>query len=257
MQAVHRWYLRFETVVLGVTGLVLFFVLWEIVGRSMTDQGFLSMPTKVFAAFQRHAGSGQLLSDAKESLTSLGYGFGLASLVGILSGLLIGRYRWVEYTVDPYFWFFYSAPLVAFYPLLIFWLGLGQPTIIALTFLLSVFPIVANVVIGVHDVDRVLIKAAQSFGAKEWQIFTGVVLPASVPAILSGLRLGMGRALIGTIVGEFFGANAGLGFRLADYGARLRTTDLLAYVIAIMIVGVIVTQALQALENRLSVWRSR
>lgn len=256
MAAVSRWYAQRESVILGVLGILLFLLIWEVGGRSMRDTGFISYPSEVFGAMQRHLETGLILRDTLVSLTELLYGFGLSIAVGIPLGLLMGRYRWVEITIDPYFWFFYSAPTVAFYPLLIFWLGLGKPTIIALTFLLSVFTITANVIVGVQEVDRTLLRAARSFGANEFQMFIRVVLPASVPAIAAGLRLGMGRALIGTIVGEFFGANAGLGFRISYFGGRLKTTDLLAYVIAVMVVGVVLTQALQYLENRLSTWRT-
>lgn len=256
MQSLSRWYSRNETAVLGVSGVLLFMVVWEIGGRTLDTKGFVSYPTEIYGAFQKYVANGQMLSDTLISLKELGYGFSLAAVVGIPLGMMMGRYRWVEYVIDPYFWFFYSSPTVALFPLLIFWLGLGQPTIIALTFILAIFTITANVIVGVQEVDPVLIRAARSFGASQLQVFGRVVIPSALPAIASGLRLGMGRALIGTIVGEFFGSNEGLGFRISYYGGRLRTTDLLAYVVVVLVVGVVLTQTLQYLENRLSTWRA-
>jgi NitT/TauT family transport system permease protein len=170
--------------------------------------------------------------------------------------MAIGRSRYVEYALDPYIWFFYAAPIIAFYPLLIMWFGLGMRTVIVLTFVFAFFPIVSNTVTGVQEVDRVLTRAARAFGASKLQILWLVILPASIPAIAAGLRLGIGRALVGTVVGEFFGANAGLGYRIALYGTEMNIGNMFVPVVMVMIIGVLLLQLLQWVENSVATWRS-
>lgn len=256
MRRLWDLYSRYEAVILGVVGLVGAVALWEWGGRRMADPNFISRPTLVWESAKAQWASGQLLRDTVITLQELAIGFGIAAAFGIVVGLLMGWYRLVEFSLHPYLWFFYSAPTVAFYPLLIFWLGLGQPTIIALTFLLGVFPIIANTITAVQTVDPVLIRAARSFCATPVQIFTRVVLPASLPMVVAGLRLGLGRALIGAVVGEFFGANAGLGYRISFYGAKVRTADLLVPLVVVMLLGTALTQLLSWCENRISTWRT-
>ena len=130
-------------------------------------------------------------------------------------GLMAGWYRRLEYLLEPAIWFWYNAPIVAFYPLLILWLGLGSPTIIALAFLLAFVPIYINTFTGMRAVSPQLIQCARSFGCSTLGIFVHVALPGSVPAVIAGLRLGVGRALIGVVIGQLIGGNAGLGYRMA------------------------------------------
>ena len=243
------WVLRF----LGIAGLCL---LWQVGSMMLTDNTFISSPSLVVAAARSQIASGQLASDTLVTLSELAPGFLMAIAVGVPLGMAMGRYRFVDYIADPYLWFFYSAPIIAFYPLLIMWLGLGTRTIIALTFLFAIFPVVANTVTGVREVDRVLIRAARSFGAGEFQVFMLVILPASVPAIAAGLRLGIGRALIGAVVGEFFGANSGLGYRIAVFGTEMRIGDMFVPVIVVMVIGVALLQLLQWLESLVDTWRA-
>jgi len=161
----------------------------------------------------------------------------------------------VEYALDPFLWFLYSAPLIAFYPIFVLWFGLGVPTVIALTFLLSVPQIAASTLNGIQNVNPGLIRAARSLGAAEGDLLWKVVLPASVPVIIAGLRLGIGRALMGVVVGELFGATAGLGYSISYYGALLKTTDMIASLVVIVALGVLCTQGLSALEARFDSWR--
>jgi len=253
---VHAWLARNQKWLLGLLGFVPLLVLWQVGGSLIEDNTFISTPVQVALAARAQIASGQLLQDFLVSLSELVPGFGLAIVIGVPLGLVIGRSRWVEYALDPYIWFFYSAPIIAFYPLLIMWFGLGSRTVTVLTFLFAFFPIVSNTVVGVHEVDRTLIRAARSFGATKFQLLRLVVLPASVPAIAAGLRLGIGRALIGTVVGEFFGASAGLGFRISLYGTQMQIGDMFVSVVVVMIIGVVLMHALQWLESRVDTWRS-
>lgn len=199
--------------------------------------------------------SGELARNIAVSLGEFFVGFGAAAVAGVVLGLAAGRVRTLEYILDPFLWFLYSAPLIAFYPIFVIWLGLGTPTVIAITFLLAVTPITANTLSGIKGVSPGLIRAARSFGAGERDLLWKVVLPASLPMVIAGLRLGIGRALTGVVVAELFGATAGLGFSIAYYGGLLKTTNMLASLVVIVILGVVCTQALSAVEARFSSWR--
>ena len=254
--ALRQWLARSEATLLGASGIIGLLIVWQLAGHMMTENLFISSPVEVLQAAKEQISSGQLIEDTFVSLSEIFVGFALAVVVAVPLGLVMGRYRLVEYALDPFIWFFYCAPVIVFYPILIMWFGLGRGTIIALTFLFATFPIIANTVTGVKQVDPILIRAARAFGAGELQIFWQIILPSSIPAIAAGLRLGLGRAMIGTVVGEFFGANAGLGFRIAIYGTEMNISNMFAPVVVVMIIGVSLIQGLRLIEDRLERWRS-
>ena len=252
----RRAYLRQESVVLGVLGLALFVGLWELAGAlGWINPVALSRPSQIVLAAQRQWSSGELPRDLQVTLAEIGLGFGIATLIGVLLGIAMGLNRTAEYATDPFIWFFYSAPFVAFYPLLIVWLGFGFWTVIAIAVFLTFVPVAINTLLGVQSVDPVLVRAVRAFGGSRRDVVMKVILPDALPQILAGLRIGVGRTLIGVLLGELFSANVGLGFRMTYYGGRLRTTDVLVPLVAIIVIGVVATQALRLLEHRLSGWR--
>jgi ABC-type nitrate/sulfonate/bicarbonate transport system permease component len=252
----RRAYVRHEPVVLGVLGLVLFVGLWEVAGGlGWINPVLLSRPSQVVAAVGRQWTSGELPRDLQVTVGEILASFVVASVVGITLGIAMGLNRTVEYALDPFVWFFYSAPLVAFYPLLVIWLGFGFWTVLAIGVFLAFVPIAVNTLAGARGVDPVLIRAVRAFGGSRREVIQKVILPGALPLILAGLRIGVGRTLIGVLLGELFSANAGLGYRMTIYGARLRTTDVLVPLVAITIIGVAATQGLRLLEHRLSRWR--
>jgi ABC-type nitrate/sulfonate/bicarbonate transport system permease component len=247
---------RREAVLLGLAGLTIALGAWEAAARlSLVDPVVLASPARVGAALGRQWSRGELTRDLAWSGAAFALGFGLAAVVGIGLGLAMGAWRGVELALDPFVWFLYATPLVALHPLLVTWVGFGLPVAVTLAFLLAVIPITVNTVGAVHAADPVLVRAVRAFGGSRRALATKVVLPGSLPLILAGLRLAAGRALVGVVVGEMFGANAGLGFRMTLYGARLRTAEALAPVLLLALLGVAVTQGLRLLESRLGRWR--
>ena len=248
--------MKSSPVVLGIASFAVILLAWESVVRlGWVNPFFVSQPSAVAVSLSRAARSGELGHNLAVSFREFAIGYGLSVVVGILAGALAGRFRTVEYALDPFLWFLYSAPLIAFYPIFVLWFGLGVPTVIALTFLLSVPQIAASTLNGIQNVNPGLIRAARSLGAAEGDLLWKVVLPASVPVIIAGLRLGIGRALMGVVVGELFGATAGLGYSISYYGALLKTTDMIASLVVIVALGVLCTQGLSALEARFDSWR--
>jgi NitT/TauT family transport system permease protein len=246
-----------KPVLLGVLSFAAILVAWEIAVRiGWLNPFFTSRPIAIAAVLARDARSGLLGRSVSVSLFEFAAGFGTAVAVGLTLGVVAGWFRTVEYALDPFIWFVYSAPLIAFYPLFVLWLGLGTHTVIAVSFLLSVTPITVNTIAGIRHLSPTLILAARSFGARPRDLLWKVALPASVPMIAAGLRLGVGRALTGVVIAELFVPSGGLGSSIAYNAGVLRTTDMLAALAVIVIIGVAATQSLSAIEAQFSTWRT-
>lgn len=243
----NKWALRAASLaVVGVT--------WQIVG-SRLNPIFLSTPTAVFKAGVALVANGELPAAMLVSLGVVFAGFGVAILVGVPLGLAMGRSRTVEYLLDPYVNALYVVPRIALIPLIIVWLGLGIPAQIAVVFDTSVFPILISTHTGVRNVSSNLIETARSFGAGESELVRKIILPASVPFIMSGLRLGIGQAIIGMIVAQMFLGISGMGFMLVNYGNQFATNYVFVIVVALAVLGVLLTEMVRLLESRFSHWR--
>jgi NitT/TauT family transport system permease protein len=243
--------------VLGALSFAAILVAWEAgVRLGWLNPFFTSQPTAIARALLGEMQSGELGRAVRVSIEEFAAGFGAAIAVGLALGIAAGWFRPVEYALDPFIWFVYSAPLIAFYPLFVLWLGLGAHTVMAISFLLSVTPITVNTIAGMRSLDPLLLLAARSFGARAHDRLWKVALPASVPMIAAGLRLGVGRALTGVVIAELFVPSGGLGSSIAYNAGLLRTTAMLASLAVIVVIGVICTQALSALEAQFSSWRT-
>ncbi|MDE3088682.1 MAG: ABC transporter permease [Chloroflexota bacterium] len=253
---IWRLYVAFQRPILSISGLLVFFLAWEYVGTSgLINPLFVSAPSKILAAAVRMVQQGDLWNDLYVSGTEFFIGFALAILVGIPLGMLLGWYRTVYYIFDPFVSALNATPRIALTPLFIIWFGIGIWSKVALVFLGAIFPIILNTFSGVRTLDELLLRAARSFGANDRQIFKTIVLPGSVPFILSGLRLGLGRALVGIVVGELVAATAGIGYEMAIAGATFQTDKLFVGVLILTAFGVLFTEGLNRLEHRFDAWR--
>src|SRR5665213_683031 len=209
-----------EATMLGILGIVLFLGLWEGAAQvGWLNPVILSSPSRIAVAFAGQWQSGQFIRDLGVSVAELVIGFVLSAVVGVAAGIAMGLNRITEYAFDPFVWFLYSTPLVALYPLIVVWLGFGFATVVAIAFLLTVIPIAVNTFSGVRSVDPWIVCAVRVFGGSNRDVVLKAVLPASLPLVLAGFRIGLSRALIGVVLGEMFSSNAGLGFRMTVYAA--------------------------------------
>jgi NitT/TauT family transport system permease protein len=248
---------RREQLVLGVIGTLAFLVLWEAAARfELINPVVVSNPSRIAAAFAAQLQSGELLADLEVTMIEFAVGYGLSLVVGIGIGIAMGLSRLTEYAIDPFVWFLYSSPLIAFYPLIIVWLGFGFATVVAITFLLSFVSVVVNTVAGVQGVDPQLVRAVRAFGGGQLDVIRKVILPAAVPLIIAGMRIGLGRALHGVVLGEMFSSNAGLGYRITFYGAHLRTADVFVPLVILVAIGLLINQLGSVVEARLQAWRA-
>jgi NitT/TauT family transport system permease protein len=229
--------------------------LWEVAGQAMNST-LIPPLSKIAAAWWKLLMSGKLLANLSMSLTTLAIGFGLAVLFGVVVGLLMGRFRAVEHFLDLYVNALMSAPTTAFVPVLILWFGLGVESRIAVVFLFAVFVIVINTMTGVKQVDRTFLEMARSFGAKEAEVFVKIILPAAMPAIMAGVRLGMGRAVKGMVTAEMLLTLTGIGAMIMQYGSAFATDALFAVILTILIVAMITMKLVQMVDQRLTGWKT-
>ncbi len=230
--------------------------LWQWFGSSDdTHELFASYPTKVVVTGWQLITNGELTGDVIISGREFLYGFVLAIIIGIPFGILMGWYRPVEALLDPLVNFFYATPRIALLPLMIIWLGIGIKSKIAVVFLGAVFAVLINTLTGVKNLDEALLKRARSFGASDFQIFRTIALPGSVPFVLSGLRLGLGHALVGVVVGELYASTAGVGYLIAVAGNTFQTDKVMVGVLIIASMGVLFTTLFKRIENHFQSWR--
>lgn len=240
---------------LSLTSVVIFLALWELLpALGLVKPLFTSSPSRIVAAFVELA-QGRLWYDLWVSGVEFAVGMGLAVIVGIPTGVLLGWSTRFNAIFGPYVAALYAVPRVALMPLLILWLGIGLYSKIAVVFLGAVFPIIVNTMSGVRVLDGALVRCARSFGANDRQILTTVALPASVPFILAGLRLGVGRGLVGVVVGELIASQAGIGNMMSRAGATFQTDKVFVGVMILALFGWSLTALLEALERRFDSWR--
>ena len=229
-------------------------LLWEIFGRQVNPL-FLSYPSAIVRAFWQVLLSGEIQRQALVSLQVFAVGLGAALILGIGLGLLMGRYRLAEYILDPYVYAFDATPRVALIPILLLWFGLGIPSRIAIVFLSGLFPVLMNTFSGVRTVSAGLVEVGRAYGARESELFSKIILPAALPFIMAGVRLAIGRALIGIITAEMFTAVTGLGALLIRYSSALATDKFFVPVIFLALLGVMLSSAVEKLQKRLAPWK--
>lgn len=229
--------------------------LWEVIARGIDNTLFLAPLTAVVVRGLDLWGSGELQTHIWVSFIEFAGGFALSAIVGILFGVVMAASISVRGLCDPWVSMFYATPIIALGPLFILWLGIGVASKIAIVFLTAVFPILINTVAGLTTTDRNLLDVARSFGATGAQIYRKVRLPAALPFIIAGLRLGVARALVGVVVAELFGARAGLGFLILSAAQSFDTAGLFVGVLILAVAGVVSVEALKWLETRLAPWR--
>jgi NitT/TauT family transport system permease protein len=198
---------------------------------------------------------GSIYEHLQASATEFFTGFALAVVVGVPLGILMGWYSRLNAVLEPFVSALYATPRIALLPLVVIWFGIGLGSKVAIVFLGAIFPILVNTITGVRTIDADFIKVARSFGSTDRQMFLTVALPSSVPLLLTGLRLGLGHALVGIVVGEMYGATQGLGYLIAVAGARFQTDKVMVGILLIASLGIALTELLRAIERRFERWR--
>jgi NitT/TauT family transport system permease protein len=273
MRAERSFYQAHERAILGGAMVLLFLLAWEglergwwaellrpILGASaerfQLKPIFISSPTLVAqTAFRMFFVTGEIWRDLAWSSVGYGLGLALAIVVGVPLGLAAGWYRRFSYAIEPFLSAFNATPQVAFLPLIVVWVGTGLGARVLIIFLLAVIPIAINAHAAVRTTDPRLVKVASSFGASDWRLFRTIILPGALPFLLAGLRLAVGRGMIGVVVGELYGSASGIGAMINQAGARFQTNKVFVGVLTIVAAGVILVEIVQRIERRLDIWR--
>ena len=231
---------------------------WELVLTYLfpVDPFFFTKPSLIGAAFKEQIQGSKLWHDLAVSSQAFLWGFSFAVIVGIPLGLVMGWRRRVEYSLDPFLTALYASPLVALAPLFIIVFGVGVLGKAALVFLLAVFPFIFNTFAGVKSTDALLINVIRSFGGSEKDLYLKVILPSTMPYIIAGARLAIGRGLVGIIVGEFYAASEGIGFAISQAGDTYRLPDMFVGIIILSLIAIILTELMRRLELTVAPWRA-
>jgi len=251
---------------LGVffASLGLFLLLWEAAALSGGNSLILVGPVPVLSALvallQNHLPLGTLGiqgADAAilQTLATIVFGFVLACVVGIPLGLVMGRWKKAEMLIDPWLSAAYSIPIVVLIPMLYFAIGADLFAEIFVTFLITVPTIIVNTQHGVRYVSNALAEVGKSYGASERQFMAKIILPASLPDIISGMSIGMGRAILAAVLAEVLMSGNGLGGMMMTFQDVLQTPYMMAVVLLIALMGIAVLQLPEILERRMSRWR--
>ena len=255
----YKFYLNQEKKILGAAAVVIFLVIWELVGNvlQLINPMFMSAPSLILSAAVQLFGSGEIYNDLYVSGVELFWGYLLSAIVAVPFGIMVGWYKRASYIFDPFINAMNATPRVALLPLVIIWLGIGILSKVGIIFLGAVFPIMINARDGVKTTPYNLLTAARSFGASEWIVFKSVVFPSTIPFILSGLRLGLGRAIVGVMVGELYAATAGIGFMITVAGATFQTDKVFVGVLVFALTGMSGMELLTRVERRFDTWRPK
>lgn len=230
-------------------------IFWEIVGRQINPV-FGSYPTAIAVAFWELLVTGQLWTALFESLRPFVLGYGLAIVIGVPLGLLIGGFRVAEAALGIYVTAGYAMPLVALVPLLILWLGLGFAVKVAVVFLMALFPITINTWLGVVAVPKTLIEVGKSFVAPDLVILRRIVLPATLPYIMAGVRLAVGRAVVAMVIAEFFTTISGLGAVIINSANNFDTATMFVPIIILMLMAIGLNSLIGLVERKVAPWQA-
>ena len=233
--------------------LILILALWELLGPLVSPILF-SYPSKIAVAFWQLTISGELIYYAAESLQILFYGLFFAVAIGVPLAVLMARFKPVDWALDLPINALYSTPMVALVPLLVLWFGIYMQAKVIVVFLFAVFPILINTYQGVRECDKNMLEVARSFRSPEWRMWQDVLLPFALPYIAAGIRLAIGRGLVGMVIAEFYTTISGLGYMITRYAHVFETDKTFVPVLLLMFLGITLTAGLKWVERRIAPW---
>ena len=242
--------------IVGILSVVAFLAVWQVVSMNVPPI-ILPTPGKVIAAFVELMGSGELVRATGETIWPFAVGLVFAFVAGTTFGLLLGIFRPAARILDPYIFVFWSIPNIAWLPLFIAWFGVGNLTLIIFVFISAVFPQMLTVEAGAKEADSFLVEVARSLGGTKGEILRAVVLPSALPYILAGLRIAVGRALVGIIVGQLLIVATGIGYMFQFYGETLSLAKYFAPLIVIAALAVALNRAINWAEHVIVPWKPR
>lgn len=230
-------------------------VIWQLVDAFLIHNPLVAVgPVRIAEAFVRLSARGEIGRHVYATFVEFILGFAVGAVVGIAMGVVMALNRAVKNVVNPWVTIAYNAPVILLAPLFITALGVGIASKIVIVLISAVFPVLFNTYAGITTVDARLVEAVRAFGGTPRQVFFKVTMPSSVPMIMTGLRLSVGRAIVGAIVSEFFGSRAGIGYLISAASESFRTADAFVGVVLLAIGGYVTFEALKLAERKIAPW---
>jgi len=236
-----------------LVSLAIALALWELAARNV-DPVLFTSPTKVAIAAYHMVLSGELWTYLWPSLVIFAVGLTIAAIVGVAVGLLLARFWVIDVAFGVYITFLYSIPAVALVPLIVLWAGFESTAKIIVLFLFAFFPMAINTYQGVKNVDPRLIEVGRAFRCSERQLWANIVLPGALPFIVTGLRLAVGRGLIGMVLADQYTAISGIGYLIVRTAATYQVDKMFVPIVTLGILGITLTALLRVLERRVAPW---
>lgn len=233
-------------------------LIWELTVRAgLLDHRFFPAPSSIVGTFVTFASSGALAENTWATLQRIVVGFLLGAIPGTILGLAMGTNRFVRAYFDPVIALTYPIPKIAILPLLIFIFGLGEQSKYVLVAIGVFFLMVINTEAGVRQIDKIYLDVAKAYKIRPWSFYTRVLLPGALPNIFAGVKLSIGIAIVLAVAAEFTAAKSGLGFAIYNAQQLLDIETLYVALVAVSVLGFILTAGLNALESRLLPWKTR
>jgi NitT/TauT family transport system permease protein len=240
----------------GIVSVLVVLVAWEILARLFLENDLLMpAPSGVARSFWKLTASGELGRHFAATLLEFAYGFSTACLIGIPLGYLMGMHKWLDEWMEPWIATLYSIPIITIVPLIIIWFGIGMLSKVVVVFKITIVELILNTAAGVKTIDPLWLEISKSFRLSRWETTYKIRLPAALPFIVTGMRLGVGRALLGVIAAELLASNAGLGYMLRDASETWDSPKLFVTVVLLAAMGIASFTLIKKGEQKLAPWR--
>jgi len=245
-----------KEIVRGCVSLLAGLAIWEALAQLLLENELLiPPPSSVARTFWRLTVTGQLNKHFAATLLEFAYGFSTACIIGVVIGYFMGLYKRFDEIMDPWIATLYSIPIIAVVPLIIIWFGIGMTSKVIVVFKITVVAIILNTAAGIKNLDPVWLELAKSLRLSGWETTYKIRVPGALPYIITGMRLGVGRALLGVIVAELMASNAGLGFLLRDSSETWDSPKLFVTVFLLAGMGLVSFNLIKRFERRMAPWR--
>jgi ABC-type nitrate/sulfonate/bicarbonate transport system permease component len=245
---------RRQDLAVRIVAAAVLLTIWELGGRRISPLLFAT-PSAIVGAAGKVIGSGELWKYLQVSLKVFIAGTALGTLIGIVGGVAMARARLLDLALEPVVIALYSTPMVALIPLLVLWLGFGDSAKAAVIFLFTLFPVLLNTYQGVKSVDPKLLEVARAYRSSERDLWLDVILPSSLPFMVAGVRLAIGRGLVGMVVADLYTAVSGIGYLIVRYAQNIQIDRLFVPIVVLSLMGVTLVQGLRWLEAKVAPWQ--
>jgi sulfonate transport system permease protein len=251
--AARRRHRQLQELAIRLGSLAVVLGIWQIYGARI-DPVLFTTPSAVAQAAVTMIASGELWMYLAPSLLVLVIGLTLAAVIGIVVGVLLARFWVLDVALGVYITFLYSTPTVALVPLIVLWAGFETTAKVIILFLFAFFPMAINTYQGVKNVDPRLIEVGRAFRCSERQLWINIVLPGALPFIVTGLRLAVGRGLIGMVLADLYTAISGIGYLIVRSAATYQVDKMFVPIVTLGVLGVTLTALLRVLEIKVAPW---